>query len=66
MQHLVKDMDLNLEKEQLEMAEQIAMNVIHETYDCVQCCPMVNNEHLDRVYKATKILMMIKSMKTTK
>ena len=45
------------------MAEKIAQNTIHNVYDEAKEEHCVTNEDLDRVYKATKILLMIKDYK---
>ena len=66
MRHQVNDMKLEEKEAQLEMAEKIALNVIHEAYDYVMDKTIVPNEHLDRVYKATKILIMTKDIKNVK
>lgn len=66
MYHFVSDMDLTKKEAQVEMAEKIALNIIHEAYDCSKDKVCVSNEHLDRVYKASKILVMLKDIKNAK
>lgn len=63
MRHQINDMDLMKLPETMEMAEKIAQNTIHNVYDEAKEEHCVTNEDLDRVYRATKILLMIKDYK---
>lgn len=60
MYHRIKDMDLTKIPDNLEMAERIAINTIHEAYDSNDDECVVSSEVLERVYKAVKILYMVK------
>lgn len=61
--HFVQDMDLNKQINQLEMAEKICLNIIHEGYDKVKDKVVVSDEILDRIYKSVKTLHYIRDLK---